>query len=63
MALSLDHAYQALETILVRIERALGLPERSGPGWHALLLADTALVIPGLRSAPAVFGADRAPAG
>jgi hypothetical protein len=53
VALSLDHAYQAFETILLRVERALGLPERSGPGWHALLLADAALVIPGLR--PALF--------
>ncbi len=27
-ALSLDHAYQAFETILMRIERALALPDR-----------------------------------
>ncbi len=27
VALSLDHAYQAFETFLVRVERALGLPE------------------------------------
>lgn len=53
VALSLDHAYQAFETILLRIERALVLPERSGPNWHAVLLADGALVIPGLR--PALF--------
>ena len=30
VALSLDHACQAFENLLVRIERALGLPARSG---------------------------------
>lgn len=29
VALALDHAYQAFESMLVRIERALALPERS----------------------------------
>jgi hypothetical protein len=49
VALSLDHAYQAFETILVRLERALGLPERTGASWHTALLADAALELPGLR--------------
>jgi hypothetical protein len=49
VALSLDHAYQAFENILTRIERALGLPARSGPGWHTALVADAALDIPGVR--------------
>ena len=49
VALSLDHAYQAFETILVRLERAAGLPERTGASWHGALLADAALVIPGVR--------------
>ena len=52
-ALSLDHAYQAFETILVRLERGAGLPERSGSSWYSALLADAALVIPGVR--PALF--------
>ncbi len=51
VALSLDHAYQAFETILVRIESALGLPERIGPSRHAAVLADAALELPGLRPA------------
>jgi hypothetical protein len=53
VALSLDHAYQAFETILVRLERAAGLAERMGSSWHTALLADAALAIPGLR--PALF--------
>lgn len=51
IALSLDHAYQAFETILVRIERALGLPERSGASWHTSVLVDASLDLPGLRPA------------
>jgi hypothetical protein len=53
VALSLDHAYQAFETILVRLERGAGLPERIGSSWHVALLADAALPVPGLR--PALF--------
>lgn len=49
VAVSLDHAYQAFETILVRIERSLGLPERSGREWHRELLADAAKLLPGRR--------------
>ena len=49
VALSLDHAYQAFETILLRIERSIGWPERTGANWHAALLADAALEIPGVR--------------
>jgi hypothetical protein len=53
VALSLDHAYQAFETILVRLERGAGLPERTGANWHITLLADAAIAIPGVR--PALF--------
>jgi len=56
VALSLDHAYQAFEAILVRLERAAGLPERIGTSWHAVLLADAAVAIPGLR--PPIFPAE-----
>ncbi|HXJ19177.1 MAG TPA: hypothetical protein VMT03_03010 [Polyangia bacterium] len=49
VALSLHHAYQVFETILARIEHALGLPERAGASWHTALLADAAQEIPGLR--------------
>ncbi len=55
VALSLDHAYQAFETLLVRIERALGLPERIGPMWHVQLLHESGDPIEGLR--PAVYAA------
>jgi hypothetical protein len=56
VALSLDHAYQAFETMLLRLERIAGLPERTGSSWHAGLLADAVLDIPGLR--PALFPAE-----
>lgn len=49
VALSLDHAYQAFETLLVRLERASGLPERSGASWHTGLLSDASLAIPAVR--------------
>lgn len=51
VALSLDHAYQAFETLLVRLERSLGLPERSGKDWHRALLADATLPLAELRPA------------
>ena len=53
VALSLDHAFQAFETMLLRVERALGLPERSGAAWHASLLADASGDLPRVR--PVVF--------
>jgi hypothetical protein len=56
VALSLDHAYQAFENVLVRLERALGLPARTGSDWHRSLLADAALRVAGLR--PALFPAE-----
>jgi len=49
VALSLDHAYQAFEEILLRIERAVGLPERQGADWHRALLADAVLSLPDIR--------------
>lgn len=49
VALSLAHAYGAFETLLVRLERASGLPERTGATWHRRLLADAARAVPGLR--------------
>jgi hypothetical protein len=56
VALSLDHAYQAFQNVLVRLERALGLPERTGSDWHRSLLADALLSVAGLR--PALFPAE-----
>lgn len=53
VALELDHAYQAFETLLVRIERVLGLPPRTGDTWHRTLLADASRPIDGLRPAVA----------
>ena len=53
VALSLDHAYQAFENLLVRIERALGLPARTGVDRHRALLADAAMAVRGLR--PSLF--------
>lgn len=49
VALSLDHAYQAMEQLLVRVERNLGLPERSGSDWHRQVLSDAALALDGIR--------------
>lgn len=51
VALSLDHAYQAFESMLVRIERSFGLPRRDGAEWHREILREAALPIPGLRPA------------
>ncbi len=58
VALSIAHAYQAFETILLRVERALGLEERSGGAWHTALLADSGLPLPGVR--PAIYPAEMA---
>lgn len=58
VALALDHAYQAFETLLVRVERALGLPTRSGADWHAEILTDAGSAVPGLR--PAAYPAEAA---
>ncbi len=49
VALALDHAYEAFETMLVRIERALAMPERSGAAWHRVILADAGAELSGLR--------------
>jgi hypothetical protein len=59
VGLSIDHAYQAFESFLQRLERGLGLPVRTGPTWHAELLRDAALEIAGLRPAivPAIAAA------
>ncbi len=59
VALALDHAYQALEQILLRFERALSLPERAGDTWHRRLLADAARALPGVR--PAIVAAAAEP--
>lgn len=55
VALSLDHADQAFENLLLRVERCLGLPARSGGTWHRALLADAARELPDIR--PALFPA------
>ena len=49
VALALDHAYQAFESMLVRLDRALGLPPRSGDRWHIEILEDARVSLPGLR--------------
>jgi hypothetical protein len=49
VGLALDHAYQALEQVLVAFERALRLPERTGEHWHRALLADAARALPTIR--------------
>ncbi len=49
VALALDHSYQALEQILLGVERALFLPERTGDRWHRALLADATRELPGIR--------------
>lgn len=51
VALSLDHAYQAFESMLVRVERELGLAARAGSEWHRAILADATLDLPGVRPA------------
>ncbi len=51
VALAIDHAYEAFETMLVRFERSLGLPQRSGAAWHRAILDEASRAIPGLRPA------------
>jgi len=51
VALMLAHAYEAFETLLVRVERALGLPPRSGERWHTDILEAAALDLPDVRPA------------
>lgn len=60
VALALDHAYEALETLLRRVERGLGLPERTGDRWQAELLEAASLDVPRLRP-PVVPGAAHSP--
>lgn len=59
VALAVAHAYSAFETMLVRLERASGMPARGGAAWHRGLLADAARVVPGLR--PALVPPDAEP--
>lgn len=51
VALALDHAYQAFESMLVRVEQGLGLSPRTGSTWHREILADAATSIAALRPA------------
>ena len=53
VALSLDHSYEAFESILLRLERILGLPARTGESWHKALLVDGGMQIEGVR--PAIY--------
>jgi hypothetical protein len=59
VALALDHAYQAFEQILIRVEQALRLPERTGEHWHRRLLADATEALPGIRPAIVPKGVER----
>ncbi|HYO97556.1 MAG TPA: hypothetical protein VER33_23755 [Polyangiaceae bacterium] len=59
VALSLDHAYQAFEQLLVRVEKALRLPERAGQNWHRQLLADASEALPRVRPAMIPKAAER----
>ena len=60
VAVALDHAYQAFESLLVRVERMLDLPARTGERWHAEILRDACLPIDGLRPALVPQEAQRA---
>lgn len=51
VALALHHAYEAFETLLVRIEKSLSLRARQGSDWHVSILTDAAGPIDGLRPA------------
>jgi hypothetical protein len=49
VALALHHAYEAFETLLLRIEKALSLRARQGTDWHVAILSDAAAPLPGVR--------------
>ncbi len=51
VAMSLHHAYQAFESLLERLSRALGLPLPTGERSHQVLLEEAGIDIPGVRSA------------
>jgi hypothetical protein len=51
VAMSLDHAYEGFEQILLRVERELGLPARSGASWHRAALDLATRDLPGVRPA------------
>ena len=51
VALSLHHAYQAFESLLVRVHAALGLGAPEGATWHSRLLEQAGGEIDGLRPA------------
>jgi len=51
VAISLHHAYQAFESLLERICRALALPVPVGERSHQELLDEAAIDIPGVRPA------------
>ncbi len=62
LALALDRAYTALESILERIARTLEGDIPVGPDWHRALLHNASLDIPGVRPpllrAPTIAAAD-----
>jgi len=60
VALALDHAYQAFEAMLLRLERAVGLSGRRGSNWHVEVLEEASLPVEGVR--PAVFPSEARPA-
>lgn len=51
VAIALHHAWQAFESLLVRISRALEIPVPEGDRWHQELLSEASLDIPGVRGA------------
>ena len=55
LAVALHHAYTGVETIMVRVARALEGEEPSGPDWHKQLLEEMGLELDGIR--PAVLSA------
>lgn len=49
VAMSLHHAYQAFESLLIRLARALDLPAPTGERSHQEILDAACLEIPGVR--------------
>lgn len=56
VAVSLQRAYQSLENLILRVERAVGREPTRGDDWHKTVLAEASQYVPGIR--PALFSSE-----
>lgn len=56
IATTLQRAYQSLENLIARVERAVGREPSRGDDWHKTVLAEASQDVPGIR--PALFSSE-----